>query len=60
MIPLLIALEMERRKLYELGLKSIERGIPLFENDALQAQSRKVDELIFQLYEKSVIVQRSS
>ncbi|MBW4841675.1 MAG: aspartyl-phosphate phosphatase Spo0E family protein [Paenibacillaceae bacterium] len=45
-------LEEERRKLNELGRKSLERGIPLFKNEAVQAQSRKVDELIVQLHRK--------
>lgn len=49
MIPLLIALEDERQKLNELGRNSLEQGIPIFQNDALQDQSRKVDELVIQL-----------
>lgn len=49
MIPLLITLEEERQKLNELGRNSLEQGIPIFRNDALQAQSRKVDELVIQL-----------
>ncbi|WP_245954946.1 aspartyl-phosphate phosphatase Spo0E family protein [Paenibacillus flagellatus] len=36
----------------ELEKESLEQGIPLFENEAVQAQSRKVDELIVQLHRK--------
>lgn len=53
MISLLNALEKEKRKLNEMGLKSFEQGIPLYKNDALQTQSRKVDQLIVHLYEKA-------
>lgn len=49
MIPLLAVLEEEKQKLNELGRRSLEQGIPLFQNDALQDQSRKVDELIVRL-----------
>ncbi|NWL88484.1 hypothetical protein DMN77_12980 [Paenibacillus sp. 79R4] len=49
MIPLFIVLEEERQKLNELGRNSLEQGIPIFQNDALQAQSRKVDELVIQI-----------
>ncbi|MBB6690759.1 aspartyl-phosphate phosphatase Spo0E family protein [Cohnella xylanilytica] len=52
MTRLLGQLEEERRKLNELGKKSLEHGIPLYENEAVQAQSRKVDELIVQLHRK--------
>lgn len=48
MTRLLGQLEEERRKLNELGKKSLDQGIPLFENEAVQAQSRKVDEWIVQ------------
>ncbi|TNJ59074.1 aspartyl-phosphate phosphatase Spo0E family protein [Paenibacillus hemerocallicola] len=44
--------EDEKRKLNQLGNESLENGIPLFENDAVQAQSRKVDELIVQLHRR--------
>lgn len=49
---LLGKLEAERQKLNELGRKSFEQGIPLFKNEAVQAQSRKLDELIVQLHQK--------
>lgn len=45
-------LEEERRRLNELGGKSLEQRIPLFKNEAVQAQSRKVDELVVQLNRK--------
>ncbi|KIL36572.1 hypothetical protein SD70_31405 [Gordoniibacillus kamchatkensis] len=48
MTRLLGQLEEDRRKLNELGKKSLDQGIPLFENEAVQAQSRKVDEWIVQ------------
>jgi len=54
MLHLLGRFEEERRKLNELGGKSVEQGIPLFMNEAVQAQSRKVDELIAQLHKKKV------
>ncbi|MBW4081977.1 hypothetical protein [Paenibacillus sp. S150] len=44
--------EKEKRKLNELGQKSLEQGIPLSTNETLQAQSRKVDELINQMYQE--------
>ncbi|WP_342438320.1 hypothetical protein NSS79_03685 [Paenibacillus sp. FSL L8-0436] len=44
--------EEEKRKLNELGNKSLEQGIPLSSNEAVQAQSRKVDELINQMYQE--------
>ncbi len=44
--------EEEKRKLNELGQKSLEQGIPLFKNEAVQAQSRKVDDLINRLHQK--------
>lgn len=52
MIRLLDQLESERRKLNKLACQSLEQGIPLFQNEAVQAQSRRVDELIVQLHEK--------
>lgn len=53
-------LNVERQKLNQLGNESLANGTRYFENEALQAQSRKVDELIIQLFEKSGSVQRSS
>lgn len=44
--------EDEKRKLNELGCQSLEQGIPLYKNEAVQAQSRKVDELIVQFHRK--------
>ncbi|WP_339171305.1 hypothetical protein NSQ55_03660 [Paenibacillus sp. FSL H7-0943] len=44
--------EEEKRKLNELGLQSLEQGIPLSSNEAVQAQSRKVDELINRMYQE--------
>ncbi|OBZ07569.1 hypothetical protein A8L34_25900 [Bacillus sp. FJAT-27264] len=44
--------EEEKRKLNELGQKSLEQGIPLSGNEAVQAQSRKVDELINRIYQE--------
>ncbi len=44
--------EEEKRKLNQLGQKSLEQGIPLSSNEAVQAQSRKVDELINRMYQK--------
>lgn len=41
--------EEEKRKLEELGLKSLEQGIPLSDNEAVQAQRRMVDELVKQM-----------
>lgn len=52
MVDLHHKFEEEKRKLNELGQKSLERGIPLFQNEAVQAQSRKVDELINRLHQK--------
>ncbi|GAA3411603.1 hypothetical protein ACFFNY_20475 [Paenibacillus hodogayensis] len=46
MKELLYKLEEEKRRLDELGQKSLEQGIPLGQNEVVQAQSRKVDELI--------------
>jgi hypothetical protein len=54
MTRLIGQLEEERRKLNELGKKSLEQGIPLFKNEAVQAQSRKVDELIVHLHRKRI------
>ncbi|XID90373.1 aspartyl-phosphate phosphatase Spo0E family protein [Paenibacillaceae bacterium WGS1546] len=42
--------EEEKTRLNELGQKSLEQGIPLAANDAVQAQSRKVDELVLRFY----------
>ncbi|MEK4062449.1 MULTISPECIES: hypothetical protein [unclassified Paenibacillus] len=44
--------EEEKRKLNELGQQSLEQGIPLSTNEALQVQSRRVDELINQMYQE--------
>ncbi|MBB6673775.1 aspartyl-phosphate phosphatase Spo0E family protein [Cohnella nanjingensis] len=52
MVDLHHKFEEEKRKLNELGQKSLERGIPLFQNEAVQAQSRKVDDLINRLHQK--------
>lgn len=52
--------EEEKRKLNELGLKSLKQGIPLFQNEAVLAQSRKVDELIILLLQKKGIRQKQS
>lgn len=52
MIDLFGKFEEEKKKLNELGHNSLEQGIPLFENEAVQAQSRKVDELILRLHQK--------
>lgn len=46
MQPWLGQFENEQRKLNELGSQSLKEGIPLYRNEAVQAQSRKVDELI--------------
>lgn len=46
--------EEEKRKLNELGQKSLEQGIPLSSNEAVQAQSRKMDELINRMYQEKV------
>lgn len=43
-------LETERRKLNILGSESLAQGISIAENKALQAQSRRIDRLIAQLY----------
>ncbi|MNI39676.1 hypothetical protein D3C73_938650 [compost metagenome] len=44
--------EEEKRRLNELGQKSLELGISLSSNEAVQAQSRRVDELINQMYQE--------
>ncbi|MGN7764829.1 hypothetical protein [Paenibacillus sp. 22594] len=44
--------EEEKHKLNELGQKSLDQGIPLSSNEAVQAQSRKVDELINRIYQE--------
>lgn len=45
-------LDIERQKLNQLGDESVQKGILFFENEALQAQSRKVDEIIIQIYKE--------
>lgn len=45
-------LDIERQKLNRLGDESVQKGIFFFENEALQAQSRKVDEIIIQIYKE--------
>ncbi|WP_214629682.1 aspartyl-phosphate phosphatase Spo0E family protein [Paenibacillus agaridevorans] len=50
---LLSQLEAERKKLNQLGIESLEQGIPLAENKAVQAQSRKIDQLIVRLNKKN-------
>jgi len=42
----------ERQKLNQLGSECLAKGIPLYQNNALQTQSKKVDQLIVQLYAK--------
>ncbi|AIQ50668.1 hypothetical protein [Paenibacillus sp. FSL R7-0331] len=44
--------EEEKRKLNELGQRSLEQGVPLSCNEAVQAQSHKVDEIINQMYQE--------
>lgn len=44
--------EDEKRKLNELGQRSLEQGIPLSINEILQAQSRRGDQLINQMYQE--------
>ncbi|MNY69387.1 hypothetical protein D3C86_2073210 [compost metagenome] len=46
-------MEVERRRLNKLGAESLELGTPLAENRTVQAQSRKVDQLIVLLQRKS-------
>jgi hypothetical protein len=50
---LLAQLEAERQKLNKLGIESLEQGIPLAENKTVQAQSRKIDQLIIRLNKKN-------
>lgn len=50
MNELLRKYEKEKQRLNELGQKSLEKGIPLAQNEAVQAQSRKVDELIVRFH----------
>lgn len=52
--------EYEEKKLNQLGKESLANGIPLYANDALQAQSRKVDELIVQFHRIAGLRQQSS
>lgn len=44
--------EEEKRRLNQLGQRLLEEGVPLSTNEALQAQSRRVDELINQMYQE--------
>ncbi|WP_339158612.1 aspartyl-phosphate phosphatase Spo0E family protein [Paenibacillus sp. FSL W8-0186] len=46
--------EIEKQKLNELGNESFVSGIPLHENKALQAQSRKLDELVIQFHKRVI------
>lgn len=48
----LCTLEEEKRWLNELGRRSLEHGIPLGQNEAVQARSRKVDEWIVRFYQR--------
>lgn len=50
MNELLRKYEEEKQRLNELGEKSLEKGVPLAQNEAVQAQSRKVDELIVRFH----------
>jgi hypothetical protein len=50
MQELLREYEHEKMRLNELGQRSLEQRIPLGENEEVQAQSRKVDELVIQFY----------
>jgi hypothetical protein len=54
MKKLLYKFEEEKRRLNELGQNSLERGIPLGQNEAVQAQSRKVDELVVRFHQRKV------
>ncbi|GIP59848.1 aspartyl-phosphate phosphatase Spo0E family protein [Paenibacillus sp. FSL W8-0186] len=51
--------EVEKQKLNQLGNESLADGIPFHENDALQDQSRRVDELIIQLHKRAGFKRRS-
>ncbi|GAA0136933.1 hypothetical protein YSY43_37740 [Paenibacillus sp. YSY-4.3] len=51
--------EMEKQKLNQLGNESLADGIPLHENDALQDQSRRVDELIVKMHKRAGFKRRS-
>lgn len=44
--------EEEKRKLNELGHQSLEQGIPLSDNEAVQTQSRKLDEMVNRFYQE--------
>lgn len=46
--------EEEKRRLNKLGQESLEQGIPLGQNEAVQAQSRKVDEWIVLIHRRKV------
>ncbi|MBW7474817.1 aspartyl-phosphate phosphatase Spo0E family protein [Paenibacillus oenotherae] len=50
MNELLRKYEEEKQRLNELGQNSLEKGVPLAQNEAVQAQSRKVDELIVRFH----------
>lgn len=54
MMELLRKYEEEKQRLNEMGLKSLEQGIPLGENEIVQAQSRKVDELVIRFHHPRV------
>ncbi|MEF2968599.1 aspartyl-phosphate phosphatase Spo0E family protein [Paenibacillus sp. M1] len=60
MMSSLSVLEEERKKLNEIGCKSLENGVPLFQNEALQAQSRRVDLLNVQQHKRVGLKQRLS
>ncbi|GAB1157110.1 hypothetical protein YWY31_31350 [Paenibacillus illinoisensis] len=51
MSRLLDLLEEERRKLNQLGEASLKQAIPLWDNPAVQEQSRRVDELVVRVNE---------
>jgi hypothetical protein len=51
MKELLRKYENEKMRLNVLGQQSIELGISLAKNEAVQAQSRKVDELVIRFYD---------
>ncbi|MCD9023498.1 aspartyl-phosphate phosphatase Spo0E family protein [Cohnella silvisoli] len=54
---LLRHVEVEKAKLNELGQKSLEQGIPLGENETVQTQSRRVDELVIQFHRFGAVEQ---
>ncbi|PZT53244.1 aspartyl-phosphate phosphatase Spo0E family protein [Paenibacillus silvae] len=58
MSRLLDFLEEERCKLNQLGEASLKQAIPLWDNPAVQEQSRRVDELVARVSEtKATIVE---